>query len=232
MKTTHNNHQVFKCFLFVAVFFLFVVSCRQRDNVSDGEVEAERAKWNKVLTNDSSATFKRDANSLLNATVENLSAGKALDLGMGQGRNSLFLARKGWEVTGIDVADQAIAYAMKKAESEGLKINAVVVPMERFNFGLENWDLIVHVYEGCLNEERVGKIAKGLKAGGLFVFEFFHIDGGKALGRKDLGCESGETKKMIEKNNAFELVSYSEELSVADFSLREVKVIKMVAKKK
>ncbi len=232
MKTTQNSHQVFKCFALVALFFLFVVSCRQRDKVSDREIEAERARWNKVLTNDSSTTFNRNANALLTATVENLNAGKALDLGMGQGRNSLFLARKGWDVTGVDVADQAIAYAVKKAESEGLKLNAIMSAMERFDFGLENWDLIVHVYEGCLNEERVEKIGKGLKTGGLFVFEFFHAEGGEALGRKDLGCESGEVKKIIEKNTAFELVSYSETLSVADFSLEEIKVIKMIARKK
>ena len=35
-----------------------------------------------------------------------LKPGTALDVGMGQGRNALFLARQGWDVTGFDVCDR------------------------------------------------------------------------------------------------------------------------------
>jgi 2-polyprenyl-3-methyl-5-hydroxy-6-metoxy-1,4-benzoquinol methylase len=38
--------------------------------------------------------------------VEARKPGRALDIGMGQGRNSVFLALKGWDVTGFDISDE------------------------------------------------------------------------------------------------------------------------------
>ena len=50
-----------------------------------------------------------------------LSPGRALDLGCGAGRNSLYLARHGWEVTGIDMLGLAIDKARSKAVGDGAK---------------------------------------------------------------------------------------------------------------
>jgi len=47
---------------------------------------------------------------------EALSPGKALDIGCGTGTNSLTLARRGWQVLGIDFAEPAIAQAIIRAE--------------------------------------------------------------------------------------------------------------------
>ena len=44
-------------------------------------------------------------NKFLAERVRGLPPGKALDIGMGQGRNSMFLAALGWEVTGFDYGD-------------------------------------------------------------------------------------------------------------------------------
>jgi SAM-dependent methyltransferase len=50
---------------------------------------------------------------------EHLPAGRALDLGCGTGTNSLYLARHGWDATGIDFAGPAIARAREKAVRAG-----------------------------------------------------------------------------------------------------------------
>ena len=47
-----------------------------------------------------------------------LPAGRALDIGCGTGTNSLTLARRGWQVLGIDFAEPAIAEANIKAANE------------------------------------------------------------------------------------------------------------------
>jgi 2-polyprenyl-3-methyl-5-hydroxy-6-metoxy-1,4-benzoquinol methylase len=44
--------------------------------------------------------------------------GQALDLNCGTGINNLSLARHGWQVTGVDVVDQAITTAKEKAARE------------------------------------------------------------------------------------------------------------------
>ena len=50
---------------------------------------------------------------------------RALDVGMGQGRNALALARLGWEVTGFDVSAVGLAQARAAATAQGVTINAV-----------------------------------------------------------------------------------------------------------
>jgi 2-polyprenyl-3-methyl-5-hydroxy-6-metoxy-1,4-benzoquinol methylase len=69
--------------------------------------------------------------------------GKALDVGMGQGRNSIYLAQHGWDVTGFDPADEGVHRATAEAARLGLKITAVVTTFEQFDFGESRWDLIV-----------------------------------------------------------------------------------------
>ena len=73
--------------------------------------------------------------------------GKALDVGMGQGRNSIYLAQQGWDVTGFDAADEGVRRARFEASSLRLKITAVVKTFEEFEFGENQWDLIVLTYE-------------------------------------------------------------------------------------
>jgi SAM-dependent methyltransferase len=51
---------------------------------------------------------------------EALPAGRALDIGCGTGTNSIYMARHGWEVTGVDMVARAIAMARRKAAAAGV----------------------------------------------------------------------------------------------------------------
>ena len=59
---------------------------------------------------------------LLESWVSRLAPGRALDLACGAGRNSLFLARHGFAVTGIDIASEGLKRAAASAKREGLNI--------------------------------------------------------------------------------------------------------------
>ena len=67
--------------------------------------------------------------------------------GLGQGRNSVFLALKGWDVTGFDASDEGIAIAQRNAARAGVKINALRETEAAFDYGADQWDLIVFTYE-------------------------------------------------------------------------------------
>ena len=51
---------------------------------------------------------------------------KVLDLGCGQGRDALFIARKGHHVLGVDISRTGISQMLEEAEREGLDVCGVV----------------------------------------------------------------------------------------------------------
>ena len=57
-----------------------------------------------------------------------LPAGRALDLGCGTGRNSVYLARHSWNVTGVDFVEHAITLARARAVAEGMQIRTPAAP--------------------------------------------------------------------------------------------------------
>ena len=49
--------------------------------------------------------------------------GRALDLGCGTGTNAIALAKRGWQVTGVDFARSALRAARSKAKTAGVQVN-------------------------------------------------------------------------------------------------------------
>jgi hypothetical protein len=70
----------------------------------------EIERWNQILTAQT-PRFNTKPNAFLVEIVKNRQPGTALDVGMGQGRNAIWLAQQGWTATGFDPADRAVALA-------------------------------------------------------------------------------------------------------------------------
>ena len=70
---------------------------RQIAVIEDRQQQAENARWNRVLTA-AVPRFNTKPNAFLVDMTRGVSPGTALDVGMGQGRNSLYLAQQGWTV--------------------------------------------------------------------------------------------------------------------------------------
>jgi SAM-dependent methyltransferase len=110
---------------------------------------------------------------LLEEAVSGLPPGKALDVAMGLGRNGLYLASLGWEVTGYDLSGEAVEAAAACAERAGLKIKAVQAAHGDFDFGNKRWDLIVvcYAYIDTMDPRWPPRLYHALKPGGLVVFQ-------------------------------------------------------------
>src|SRR6185369_17597872 len=67
------------------------------------------------IESDTAFQISEDPNALLIETVAQLIPGKALDLGMGFGRNSIYLAMNGWDVTGINMVDDDLPFGFAEA---------------------------------------------------------------------------------------------------------------------
>ena len=106
---------------------------------------------------------------LLVETAASLVPGKALDLACGAGRNALWLAEHGWEVTAVDGAHEAIEILRTRATERGLKINAVVADLEKGEFDIElsQWDLVVMCY--YLQRNLFEPAKRGVAPGGILI---------------------------------------------------------------
>ena len=104
----------------------------RRQHLSNGTENQEVELWNRVLTSDEQR-FNTDPNEFLVRMVEYRPAGRALDVGMGQGRNAIWLAAAGWEVTGFDPADRAVALAEELAVEAGVELTTEVIGSAGFH---------------------------------------------------------------------------------------------------
>lgn len=74
---------------------------------------------------------------------ERIPLGPALDIGCGDGRNSLFLARCGFSVTGVDLSEAAIARLTQEANRQGLNLKAFVADVRAYPYRPKRYRLIV-----------------------------------------------------------------------------------------
>lgn len=129
--------------------------------------ELEADFWNRFFTIDA-PKFNTAPNAFLVSVTKGRTPGRALDVGMGEGRNSLYLASQGWDVTGFDPADRAVALAQERARTLGLTLRTSVSHDRDFAFGSAQWDLIVLSYMPANDPPR---LIEALRPGGILIFE-------------------------------------------------------------
>jgi 2-polyprenyl-3-methyl-5-hydroxy-6-metoxy-1,4-benzoquinol methylase len=105
--------------------------------------------------------------------TKGLKPGRALDVGAGQGRNAVWLARQGWDVTGIDVSGVGLAAAAANARKAGTSVKTVKTTYQDFDFGTEQWDLIVMILSWAPMSDPAftARLKASLRPGGVIVFE-------------------------------------------------------------
>lgn len=104
--------------------------------------------WEKAYQDFETSTFGGPSEEFHHLTRLLPHGGKVLDLGCGEGRNALFLAEHGFDVTAIDISRQGIRKLNHLAEAKGLSIRTEVRDMREYHFH-ESFDLIVS--HGCLH---------------------------------------------------------------------------------
>ena len=198
---------------------------RQMQVIADQERRAEADRWNRYFTEEK-PRYNTMPNAFLIQIAESRRPGTALDVGMAVGRNALWLARQGWDVTGFDPADQAVEIARKTAATLGLPLKAVVSTDDAFDFGENRWDLIVLSYEGC--GLAAPKIERALRPGGVVIVESFHEDAAKDHRIGGSICRTGELPALFKNLRA---IHYSEPIAMPDFGNERMRLVRFAAEK-
>ena len=181
------------------------------------EREALDADWYNRYYLDPKSNFNHAPNQFLAEVVRGLKPGTALDYGMGEGRNSLYLAGLGWQVWGFDPAGAGVALAQSRAKALGLTLHAEAVRDRDYDFGKDKFDLVV--FSWTMPLVPLQKVVDSLKPGGIVVTE---------CGREFYGGPNG----ILHKFDALEITRYEMVRAKADFAdRREMDVFRLVARK-
>ena len=102
--------------------------------------------------------------------------GTLLDLGCGQGRDSIFLASLGYQVTAVDSSKVGINQMLKKAQSQGLEIDGIVNDIQNLKlqrkFDVILFDMLLHGFENQIQQELLGKYSNSLNKDGILCIVY------------------------------------------------------------
>jgi len=164
---------------------------RRRMSVISNSIFTRRkgveALWDKVFAGND-PIFIQTPSAIVMSAIEGRKPGKALDIGMGQGRNSVYLAAQGWDVTGFDPSQEGVRIAQSNAAKAGVKIRALAARDDEFDYGSSQWDLIAMTYVRDLSIRDAEIFSKALRPGGIVVYEN-GADTGNAVLRAFLGFQ-------------------------------------------
>lgn len=97
------------------------------------------------------------------AELERLSPGRALDLGCGAGRHAVWLAERGWRVTGVDFSEVALRQARSRAAEQAVDVTWIQADLVDYE-PPGTFDLVLVLYLHLPRDERKRVLAKAAQA--------------------------------------------------------------------
>lgn len=131
--------------------------------------------WNERYSSESYA-YGTTANDFLVSMIDRLPVGKILCLAEGEGRNAVWLAQQGNEVTAVDASDVGLQKANRLAEERGVAITTVHADLADYDIGEQRWDAIISIF--ChlppgLRRDVHRRCVAGLRDDGMILLEAY-----------------------------------------------------------
>ena len=118
-------------------------------------------------------------NRFLEQEAAGLDGGRAIDLACGQGRNAVWLAERGWEVTGVDFSVVALDRARQLAAEHGVGADWILADLLAYRPEPHAYDLVLIFYLQVRAEDRTAIVraaAEGVRPGGAFLMVGHHAE--------------------------------------------------------
>ncbi len=130
--------------------------------------------WDKYFTEKPYA-FGKGPSDFLSKMAPRLQKGKCLDIAMGEGRNAVYLAQRGFQVKGFDISDTAVQHARSLAKDTGVSLEAERADMDMFLMGVMQYDTIVMTHFKPKVVRYYSEMIRALKQGGTLLVESYMI---------------------------------------------------------
>jgi hypothetical protein len=199
--------------------------------------------WNTRYNNEAFA-YGETPNLFFKAQLEPLTPGKILLPADGEGRNGVFAATLGWEVSAFDLSEAGKKKAELLAAKNGVALDYQVGEFSELQYAPEQFDVIALIYAHFSGDTKSGyhKILNGyLRKGGIVIFEAFskkHLaynsSNPKVGGPKDLDTlfSIEEIQHDFDNYEVMELIETEIELEEGLFHIGKGSVIRFVGRKR
>lgn len=134
--------------------------------------------WDQRYTEEGFAYGTEPNDFLKSAYAQIPPGGHVLCLAEGEGRNAVYLAQQGYQVTAVDQSAVGLQKAQRFAHNNGVEITTVVADLAEFDFGLQTWDGIVSIFAHVpptLRQTLHQQVVKALSPKGVFILEAYTL---------------------------------------------------------
>ena len=129
----------------------------------------DKERWNKRHVE---KPMRHNVEPLIEKYISEAEVGEALDIACGIGRNTHYMAEKGFLVDAIDISDYALSQVKNMAT-----IKKFEVDLDTHNLEINKYDLIVNI--NFLSRRLIPQIKEALRSGGVIIYETFIIAHGE-----------------------------------------------------
>lgn len=123
--------------------------------------------------------YGKEANDFLKAQLSDDGSGEILCVAEGQGRNAVYLAELGYQVTAADLSSVGLDRTKELAKEKGVKVDTLQVDLGEYSVANEAWDGIVCVFghfPPSIRTHVLTQLYGGLKPGGFLLMEVYSVD--------------------------------------------------------
>ena len=181
--------------------------------------EQYKAKWDNRYKGTEFA-YGKAPNSFFETWLKKFEPGAVLMPADGEGRNGVFAAQLGWNVTSFDLSEEGQSKALQLAKERGVTLRYLVGELAQLGLEKETFDVIGLIYAHTLAEKKSifhRELNDYLRPGGLVIFEAFskkhlhfrNLDP-KAGGPADINMLFSKSEIMADFEN-YEMVMLEEE---------------------
>jgi SAM-dependent methyltransferase len=168
--------------------------------------------------------------------------GKVLCLAEGEGRNAVFLAQQGFNVTAVDLSSVGLKKATELATANNVSIETIQADLADFDLGENQWDGIVSIWAHTpesIRSQLHSRVIHALKPGGVFILEAYipkHIDmpgvGGPPASQVDFFMPLDKLKSELSELTFSHAIEIDRHVSEGKYHQGESAVVQVIAKRK
>ncbi len=120
--------------------------------------------------------YGTEANEFLQSVVTRLPPGRVLSLAEGEGRNAVYLGKRGFQLTAVDQSAVGLAKASGLARMHGVDLSTEVADLKGYRIEPSSWEVVVSIFchvPPSIRKRLYRAVVEGLVPGGALVLEAY-----------------------------------------------------------